>query len=277
MRNDECRRIAVIAASFVSQPLHASVSFWLSFWGLTDTVELDDDSYGSVLPTLLQPGSSFYRRTDGLNVVLFRFHDWTGDSGSSEVLLRTIGEFVSAVRQYADRTDAKLLILRCAESIKRAELEEAYAVATALLRDMRLPSVQFYDCFEYEQVYSIVREQELCEETDEIAHVPYSLTYYALLGTLISRHLRCVIEESRFKVIVCDCDQTLWAGVVNEDLACVEVSGGHLLLQQLLVQLCNGGKVICLASKNDECDVLNVLSAVDMPLKRQHITQHKIN
>ena len=81
----------------------------------------------------------------------------------------------------------------------------------------------------------------------------------------VCRHL-----SSALKVFVADCDHTLWEGVASEDgPEGVRLTAGHLALQSALSKLQRSGRLVCLASRNDEADVLGVFQAraAEMPLQ----------
>jgi len=81
------------------------------------------------------------------------------------------------------------------------------------------------------------------------------------------------------KVIVLDCDNTLWKGVCGEDGPLgIEVSEPHRTLQAFMVDRMRAGMLLCLCSKNNEADVLDVFDQrPDMVLKREHLVARRIN
>ncbi|MEM9693595.1 MAG: HAD-IIIC family phosphatase, partial [Myxococcota bacterium] len=110
-------------------------------------------------------------------------------------------------------------------------------------------------------------------------HVPYTERYFAAMGSTLMR--RCLVGWlPPRKVVVADCDHTLWRGVVGEDgPRGVEIEGSHRFLQARLAEQADGGRVIAVASKNREADVFSVWGAQGdhMPLRREHIVAHRIN
>ena len=82
-----------------------------------------------------------------------------------------------------------------------------------------------------------------------------------------------------YKVIVVDCDNTLWKGVVGEaGIAGIVIAPAWRHLQQFMVELSRKGVLICLCSKNAESDVLDVFEQrQDMILKRDHLVSWRIN
>ena len=86
------------------------------------------------------------------------------------------------------------------------------------------------------------------------------------------------------KVLVLDCDNTLWGGIVGEDglqgiiLGQDGIGTDYVVFQKEIVKLENNGIIIVLASKNNEKDVWEVFDQhSDMYLKREHIVTSKIN
>lgn len=99
------------------------------------------------------------------------------------------------------------------------------------------------------------------------------------LGTFIRR-----IEQPARKVLVLDCDNTLWGGVVGEDgvagLSLGEDGNGaaYADFQRTIRSLAEQGTVLALASKNDERDVWEVFDKhPGMVLKRDDIAAWRIN
>jgi FkbH-like protein/FkbM family methyltransferase len=112
----------------------------------------------------------------------------------------------------------------------------------------------------------------------QTAHIPYTADGYAALGTALVRRL-FVLRRRPSKVIVLDCDNTLWGGVVGEDgVAGVQLTPGHRALQEFMVAKSQEGLLLCLCSKNNEKDVLDTLTQrADMPLKPDHLAAWQVN
>ncbi len=88
-----------------------------------------------------------------------------------------------------------------------------------------------------------------------------------------------VLQTPARKVIVLDCDNTLWKGVCGESGPFgIELDAPHLALQQFMLAQHAAGQLLCLCSKNSEADVENVFThRPEMPLKREHIIARRIN
>ncbi|WP_299411531.1 FkbM family methyltransferase [Acaryochloris sp. IP29b_bin.148] len=112
----------------------------------------------------------------------------------------------------------------------------------------------------------------------QFGHVPYTSAFFAALGTALARKVYA-IQHPSYKVIALDCDGTLWQGVCGEDGAQgIEISPSYQFLQAFMVAQQEAGMLLCLCSKNSEADVWAVFDArSDMPLKRDHLVQSKVN
>ena len=87
------------------------------------------------------------------------------------------------------------------------------------------------------------------------------------------------------KAIVFDCDNTLWKGIIGEDgIDGIDMSQGtkdgeiFQMIHKIALFLYKRGVLVCICSKNNELDVLNVFeNHPDMLLKKEHIIVKKIN
>ena len=113
---------------------------------------------------------------------------------------------------------------------------------------------------------------------DKLAHIPFTDDWFGALAIVVARqvHMRQVAAH---KVLVLDCDNTIWRGVVGEDgVAGIAFDEGFLAVQDFAVQAQSRGVLVCLASKNAEADVLRVFDErPDMRLARSHVVAHRIN
>jgi FkbH-like protein len=114
--------------------------------------------------------------------------------------------------------------------------------------------------------------------SDRLAHIPYTDDWFGSLAIVIARqvHMRKVAPH---KVLVLDCDNTIWRGVVGEDgVDGIGLDAGFLAVQDFAVEAESKGVLVCLASKNAEADVLRVFDErADMHLARRHVIAHRIN
>lgn len=116
------------------------------------------------------------------------------------------------------------------------------------------------------------------------AKAPYSAAALAELARAAAHATRGF--GSRFhKVLVLDCDHTLWGGIVGEDgLDGIRLTPhshpGNIFwqVQQQLRALEAQGVLLALCSKNNDADVLEVLQRhPEMPLRESHLVARKVN
>ncbi len=108
--------------------------------------------------------------------------------------------------------------------------------------------------------------------------IPYIFEFYVGLACLIARRLHC-IKQQPYKVIVVDCDNTLWTGVAGDiGPENVKIEEHNRDLQKFLVEQKENGVFICLCSKNEEQTVNSVFSLKEeMILKMSDVAIKKIN
>ena len=92
------------------------------------------------------------------------------------------------------------------------------------------------------------------------------------------------INNTNKKVLLLDCDNTLWGGVIGEDgieniqLGQDGVGLAYMEFQKAIKKLQESGIILALVSKNNNDDVINVLEKHEsMVLKKEDIAAFKIN
>lgn len=111
---------------------------------------------------------------------------------------------------------------------------------------------------------------------DRLAHLPYTDAYLAALGTWLARAVSAALSRPR-KLVVLDCDNTLWSGICGEQgPENVIVSEPYLRLQRFMREQRAKGKLLALCSRNDEADVLAVFARADMELPLEEIAARRI-
>ena len=92
------------------------------------------------------------------------------------------------------------------------------------------------------------------------------------------------INNANKKVLLLDCDNTLWGGVIGEDglekiqLGQDGVGLAYMEFQKAIKKIQESGIILALVSKNNNDDVINVLEKhKSMILKKKDITAFKIN
>lgn len=275
-----------IVSSFTPEPVADPLTFWLRRTGIDASVEFA--GYSQVFQELLNPASPMRSNRRGANVILLRLEDWLRDRPPSSVpgadiqfLKRTTEDFIGAIRDAASKSHVHWLLFICppspewdvAGSQAKVQLSLTEKIASDLRGVAGLDVITYLECRE---LYPI--EDEYDPTSDQLGHVPYTSSAFAGIATFVARRLHLALR-SPIKVIVTDCDNTLWGGIVGEDgTDGIKITATHRKLQQRLVDASSRGVLICLCSKNIERDVITVLDQrTDMILKSEHLVGHKIN
>lgn len=137
------------------------------------------------------------------------------------------------------------------------------------------PGVRVLEAGELESLYDLPAVGG--EPANIEAGMPYSDEWYAAAGAWL---VRDYARRNRrpHKVIIVDCDDTLWCGSCAElGAKGVSISHANRLLQQWLVRMRGLGFLVCLASKNVPEDVLEVFTSnPEMALGLSDIATHRI-
>ena len=188
--------------------------------------------------------------------------------------------FVLALKAVAARTATPTLVYLCPSSPSATAALEVQAFAhrmeTLILSELAgisglyiVPSQELIASYPVATYYN--------PEGDELGHIPYVPLFFAAFGTVLARKIYAV-QSPPHKVIVLDCDQTLWKGVCGEDgVMGIELDPPREALHNFMVAQYEAGMLICLCSKNNESDVVEVFERLHMPLKRHHIISWRIN
>ena len=197
-----------------------------------------------------------------------------------EQLERNASDFADALLAAVPRTASPSVVVSCPPSCFMTADPESIAViarSEATLRE-RLASVGIQVISGLESLTTYECPDYYDARGDDLGHMPYTASGNALLATLVARaaHARLRIPA---KVVVVDCDNTLWAGVCAEDGAGgVTIDAPHAALQRYLIEQHHSGVLICLCSKNEPADVWAVFDThPDMILKREHVLASRIN
>ena len=115
------------------------------------------------------------------------------------------------------------------------------------------------------------------------SHMRVSLLGFSEIDKMISKVIERSISACK-KVLVLDCDNTLWGGVIGEDeIKGIRLGGdgiGHAFkdFQKIIKNIKKNGVLLAISSKNEEKDVWSVFDGHDeMILKKDDIVCSRIN
>ena len=112
--------------------------------------------------------------------------------------------------------------------------------------------------------------------------MPYTKSVINSFAEYFIQYFEFYFEEEK-KVIILDCDNTLWKGVLGEDgienIKCDKNKEGILFyhFQKFLLEKKQEGFLLCLCSKNNESDVKQAFDQLNMPTKWTDFIVRKIN
>lgn len=284
--DNKSERIA-IASTFTCEPLLSSLTFWKK--ELDIPIDIKFAPYNQVFQELLNPNSLLANNDSGMNVILLRFGDWLRYKNNNkntiekitqediEFLNTNLNNLISSLQTFSNQSSTSTLLLLCPFSTNDINNNIFKQLENKLMEEIKeINSINIVKAADYQNIYNI---NEIYDHMrDKMGHVPYTNEYYNMLGSIISRRLYG-LKNKPYKVIVLDCDNTLWNGVCGEvGPNGVNIEGPFIELHKLLIQQTEGGKLLCLCSKNVEEDVWKVFNEnSNMLLSKDHITNSKIN
>lgn len=279
-----------IASTFTVEPLALSVNFWMEELGIPSRIVFAP--YNQVFQQLLDPASLLSQNEQGVNVLLIRLADWLNCCGrtnssrefeadNADEVRRTAGQFVEVVRQFVKRSTVPMLVVSCPNpdegSVEAELLATLGGIEKQILDALRdLSSINVVSAAELMSTYPVADYYDPC--ADKSNHLPYTPTFFVSIGSMLSRRI-FRLWSAPYKVIVLDCDQTLWKGACAEDgPSGVEIDTARMWLQESMVRHQRNGILLCLCSKNSSEDVFRVFETrADMPLRQEHIAASRIN
>jgi FkbH-like protein len=280
-----------VAATFTAEPVEDTLAYWMQEIGLPARIEFAP--YNQVFQQLLGSTSLFARNEHGVNVILMCPEDWQrfgGSPGAGEegalpynrdVIERNARDLVRALETMAGRLKVPCVVCLCPAppatyaDVKRADFFRR--VESWIASEVgAIGGVVVVTSAELAALYPVQNYYD--PYGDKVGHMPYTETFFAALGTMVARKIDAV-QRPPYKVIVLDCDHTLWDGVCGEDGALgVKIDESRRRLQEFMIAQHDAGMLLCLCSKNNEADVWQVFERhPEMVLERDHFVSWRIN
>lgn len=130
-------------------------------------------------------------------------------------------------------------------------------------------------CFELDLIKNTLRKRFLDKRLENFSGTKMSAVACMQVSEQLGLCYFPALLRPPLKAIVVDLDNTLYHGVLGEDgTDALALTQGHLHLQQRLKKLAEHGAFLCVASKNDERDVLALFDRrKDFPLKKEDFTK----
>lgn len=191
-------------------------------------------------------------------------------------LQRKVREFCTALDGFAASAPNPLVLAVAPHSRRDADAALAAAEQEVLARAARHPQIHAVSSQEILARHPVRQLHD--PHSRQLGHMPFTQEGYAAIGTALSRAVFSM-GAPPVKVIVLDCDNTLWQGLCAEDgPAGIIVTPAFRRLQQFMIGQMRAGVLLTLCSKNQESDVMAVFDQRDdMLLRREHLAAWRIN
>ncbi len=217
-----------ICANFVAEPLEEPLRYWLREMGVLSSISFAP--YNQVYQQLFDPSSLLSTNRNGLNIILVRLEEWhrnpvvdqikeTPLKARESALKRNVEDFLAGVMELRKRNSAPLIVVLCPNTPAISEstpetntfrvMEELVSAELSRVSSLELVSSHIWN-----SLYPAPGYHD--HHGDRIAHIPYTALLYSSMAMIIARKYHKLKFPPR-KVIVLDCDNTLWSGVVGED------------------------------------------------------------
>ncbi len=274
-----------ISATFTAEPLQEFITFWLAKAGLEAEVRFAP--YNQVFQSLMDSQGLVASNRAGMNVLLVRFEDWDQFAGSDQVegerarFERLAKEFASALEAVASRATVPFSVFFCppsaawASHLERIELlnEIESGLKTILNGKSGIALVTSREFLEF------CGQQDYYDASaDRLGRIPYKRPCFVALGNYIVRIFHGH-KRPPAKVILLDCDDTLWDGVCGErGPSGIVLDEPRRHLQRFMKAQQERGMLLCMVSKNSPEDVEAVFEMrPDMPLRRSDFVASRVN
>lgn len=271
----------LITSTFTSEPLETHLRFW--FDSFEEKIDIGFSPYNQVFQEMLDK-SSLFHEDEVINVLLVRFEDVVRDSKlANSDIIDVLDEYFRNLKNYFDnkRKQKKIIIGFFPNSEHYINNDDIKKRIKALSEEwfsyvLGIPGVIIVDFakaipfFNVNKIFDLISDRE--------AHIPFSNDFFALMGTEIARKIR-LFKQHEFKVIILDCDNTLWKGVCGEvGVKGIEINENFRSFQNFLIERQKEGMLLTLCSKNNIEDVQVVFEEhPDMLITNDHIVAQRIN
>lgn len=264
----------ILSSTFTADYVVPALTYWLDRLEIQSSVRVAP--FDQLFQMLLSEHSEFGQNSEGVNIALVRVSDWLSgasvgnDSGIAQ-------EFVEAASNGAGVAGTTLLVMFCPSDPLPGNQQQCVEMEESITAGLsQATGVQVIGSNTLQQDHAGLTIHNA--EGDRLAAAPFEPAFFSTIGTRLARTIYGSMVPTH-KVLVLDCDDTLWGGLCGElGHNGVEIKPAHRLLQQFAVDQAKQGVLICLASRNNEKDVLAVFANnPDMLLKQDHLAAWQIN
>ena len=269
----------VFVGSFVLEPVKPYIKKIAKVFNYR--IVMDFAEYNQVLQELINENSKLSLNKDGVNVILVRLEDYIRDnSGSISEKIDIINETSKRLSELLAKVETTTLLgmFKNSSRITDAMLLNTIKNNTKEILKTVQANKNIFILNTDDIISNYCIEKVFDEGNDKIAHIPYTKELYAGVSAEICRKI-IALNRKPYKVIVLDCDNTLWKGVVGESGTYgIEITDSYKELQKFVLQKQKEGMLLTIASKNNIEDVIDVFeNNSNMILKKDDIANWKVN
>jgi len=280
------RGTVYLNSTFVAEPVEPTLRFIGN--QLPDHPHIRFAAYNQVIQNITNPNSSFYSGKGLFNVLFIRWQDSYRyqakdlDFESKSASMQQFKDFLLSglVNNTHSGTGHNMIVI-CPENPEREEprMKELTAgISTAFMHEVqdKLKNTTVLHAGELEPRYAVAEIHDAI--SDDLSGIPYTDLMYTSLGINLMKYYYLQKSDIKPKLIIVDCDNTLWSGVLGEDgEAGIKLKHEHLMFQQQLKELKSKGVLLAICSKNNEHEVLDFFRNKEMPLSLEDFVTCKIN
>ena len=268
-----------VLATFVADPVLTILRYW--FHEFRYESEFLPTCYGDIFPRLFGTAEPF--QADDIHVVLFAIRDLIPESDRGNLVQEThanVVEFAKALSSGVATKGGTWIVVRCLDPTSKTtedDLKGFNQQAEYMATHAKgLAQTTYIDATNLGAVYRIASFFD--DLADQHAHIPYSDAYYTAIGTSVFRAVRAHLGQV-YKLIVTDCDGTLWDGICGEmEPRELSILPHFKWLHTLLQNKKAAGMLLAICSQNSGNDVQAVFAQrEDLGLALTDFTSNKIN
>ena len=281
VNGDERKLRLVISSTFDAEPIKSHMKWWVNRFLPNKFEDFTFLTY-QLIKDLLYPKSEFLSNSD-IRIIFNRFEDWIRDDDrmtETEKCKKLESALRSLLQLISKASKAHPLIVGVFPVSTEAGLSNTlYHFMLELNEQWRnelqkINGVQIIDFVEAQNIYGVVQPFDYVK--DNLSHMPFSDDFDAVIGTYLIRHINAMYND-KYKVIVLDCDNTLWDGICGETNE-VLIDEYFIALQRMMLVFKENGMLLTICSKNNEQDVWTVFeNHQKMLLKREDFVCWRIN
>jgi FkbH-like protein len=265
-------------------------------------IEISYAPFGQIRNAISFPEKTFEKQID-LTVVLWRLEDMypnlvfnflENQNSSSHEIMNAIAIEFEDLNEFM-RTNKSGLILSSAgfdspqyldrfDFSQRQRITKLYNQANEILKDIVFSNARV-TMINWEYLLNNVAPNKILDNRNDLFFSdPFSADASFSIGSTLGEYAKRSLFSNNKKLVILDCDNTLWGGVVGEDGELGIQLGNHGIglnftnFQRELKLLKNRGIMLALASKNNIDDVRKVFEMNEnMVLRWEDFVNYSIN